>query len=539
MDALAGLTVTLVGLPQCLAYALMSGLPPAYGLSTAAVAGFIAAVAGKSPHVVTGPTNTTGLLILAALTPFLGETGLLRADGLAALATLTLMAGLIRIILAFVGGAKLLRYLPESVLAGFTAGAGVLIGIMQLDEALGMQPFSGGGLWSQATGFADRFGTGQWPALPAVAVTVVTIGLIALGRRYFPRRPTALLLILASAALAANVDLGLLLVRDRADVPSGWPPGALPSLDPSLWLQFALPSAAIVLLGTLELTVSARADGDRPDMKREILAQGWANVGGAFASAFPASASLTRSALLRLGGAESRVAAAAAAVFVVPILLFGGQMVGYIPQAALAGVLLITAANMINRGRLLRIWLASRASRALMLITFVATLTLPLEIAIIIGCGLGLIIHLAVSADPRLNWLHIQDGALVPMDPKEQSAEVVVEVSGTLYYAAMPAFIARLEDELPPAAQILIVDVSHAHQLRFSALEGFEQMRGRLEKRGIHMALAGVSADFETVLRRVGSQLPFVALSRIPMASARDALQQAIERARARTACDG
>ena len=520
--------MTLVGLPQCLAYALMSGLPPAYGLSTAAVAGFVAALVGKSAHVITGPTNTTGLLILAALTPFLGESGLLTTAGLPALATLTLMAGLVRIMAALIGGDKLLRYLPESVLAGFTAGAGVLIAVMQLDEALGLQPFSGGGLWSQANTFLARFVEGQWPTVQGVSLTMGTIGAIAVGRKFAPRWPIALLAIVATSALAWATDLGLLLVRDRAEVPSGWPPGALPSLDPGLWMQFALPSLAIVLLGTLELTVSARADGDRPDMRREIAAQGWANVAGAFTSAFPASASLTRSALLRLGGAQTRLAAAAAALFLVPILLYGGTLVGYIPQPALAGVLLITAAKMVNRFRLARIWSASRASRTLLFVTFISTLTLPLEIAILIGCGLGLGIHLAVSADPRLTWLRPENGALVPIIERDQphgcGDEVVVEVSGTLYYAAVPAFFDRLEAELPKSAHKVIVDVTHAHQLRFSALEGFERLQAKLLVRGVRLVLAGVRPDFEAVLRRAGAQLTFTVASKTPTASAKAAL---------------
>jgi len=110
-DLLSGLTVALVGLPQCLAYAMMSGLPPAYGLATAAVPGAIAALAGRSAQVVTGPTNTTGLLILAALGPWLGSTGLLTPEGLPVLATLTLMAGALRVVGSYAGAAQLLRFL--------------------------------------------------------------------------------------------------------------------------------------------------------------------------------------------------------------------------------------------------------------------------------------------------------------------------------------------------------------------------------------------------------------------------------------------
>ena len=149
-DLLAGLVVTLIAIPQCLALALVAGLPPVYGLTTAAVPGLVAALAGRSAQVVTGPTNTTGLLVLGALTPLLGANGLLRPEGLPVLATLTLLAGVLRLVAARFGGATLLRFLPDSVLVGFTAGAGILIGAMQLDEALGLPPVAGSSLLGEA-----------------------------------------------------------------------------------------------------------------------------------------------------------------------------------------------------------------------------------------------------------------------------------------------------------------------------------------------------------------------------------------------------
>lgn len=535
-DLLAGLTVTLVGLPQCLAYALMSGLPPAYGLSTAAVSGGVAAVAGLSPHVVTGPTNTTGLLILGALGPYLGASGLLEPRGLPALATLTLMAGLLRVGLAHLGGARLLRYLPESVLAGFTAGAGVLIGVMQLDEALGLPPIQGGGLPAEVRGLFERLGTGTLPTVVGTSFCVATMLVILLGQRAKSRMPVALFAIVGGGLAAYGLEQGgveLLLVRDRADVPSGWPPGALPSTDPRLWLRLSAPALAIVLLGTLELTVSARAGGDRPDMRREIAAQGWANVAGAFGSAFPASASLTRSALLRLGGARTRLAAGSAAVMVVPILFFAGEAVGYIPQASLAGVLLVTAAGMLNRRRLARIWRVSRASRTLMLTTFFGTLVLPLEVAILLGSGLALIIHLGGSGDPRIRWLVRVDGELVPYDGPgrdggaAEGCAVVAEVSGTLYYAAVPALLERLEQERPPEADRLVVDLSHAHQLRFAALEGFEIYANRLAEVGVELNLAGVSARFARIVEEAKSPLTYWPAHPTPGRSAKEALDRA------------
>ncbi len=523
-DLVAGLTVTLVGLPQCLAYALMSGLPPAYGLSTAAVAGFVAAWAGKSPHVVTGPTNTTGLLVLAALGPYLDASGLLASPGLPALATLTLMCGLIRLAGAGLGLARLLRYLPESVLAGFTAGAGLLIAVMQLDEAAGLEPVSAGGLGTQLAGLFERLGGGG-PGPAALALTGATALAIALGRRFAPRWPVPLLVIVGGAALGVVIDgSGLVrLVKDRAEVPSGWPPGALPSLDPGLWLSLLGPALGIVLLGSLELTVSARGGGARPDLRREIGAQGLANAAAAFASGFPASASLTRSALLRLGGGKSRLAAGSAAVFVVPVLFLFGPTAGYIPEPCLAGVLLVTAAGMVERVRLARIYRVSPASRTLMGVTLIGTLILPLEQAILLGSGLGLLIHLAVSAKPRIRWLRLQDGALVLVTGRAEAA--VAEVSGTLFYAAVPAFLDEIEATIPDGCAHLVLDLSHAHQLRFSALEGIEALAARLGKRGVELALAGVSPEFERVLIASQSELRFTAANPTPGQSARAQLE--------------
>ncbi len=511
-DLQAGLTVALVGLPQCLAYALMSGLPPAYGLSTAAVAGLVAALLGKSAQVVTGPTNTTGLLVLAALGPHLGPNGLLGAGGLPALATLTLLAGALRVVAALAGGAHLLRFLPESVLVGFTAGAGLLIAAMQLDEALGLPGVrSGGGLMSELRAVS---GSLSEVAVPALLVTLATVAIVALGRRLSPRFPAALVAVGAAVGFAMLSGLsqasGLPLVRDRAGVPSGWPAGALPSLDPALFQQLLVPASAIVLLGSLELAVTARAGGARPDLRREILAQGWANVAGAFGASFPASASLTRSALLRLGGARTRLAAAAGALFTVPILLSAGSLVGEIPQASLAGVLFVIAFHMIDRAAMRRLWRASHETRLLLVVTFLATLLLPLEWAILLGCGTGLVIHLANTAAPRLRLLRPQDGRLVPVAAGESPDTVVLEVSGDLHYAAVPPLVSEAEALLSPSLRRVVLDLSHAHEIRFTALRAFEALAVEVEAAGGRLWLAGASQDVQALVTRSGSPLRVV-----------------------------
>jgi len=490
----------------------------------------VAALVGKSPHIVTGPTNTTGLLILAAMGPWLGADGFVTEAGLGALATLVLLAGVIRLVAAALGGAGLIRFLPESVLAGFTAGAGLLIIVMQLDEALGLRPIADSGVAGELSGIVAQFRSGALPAWPTVLVTAATAIAIALGKRWAPRLPMALLTVLSAAGLAAAFGLdagaGLSLVSDRSAVPSAWPVGALPILDPNLIRSLAIPAAAIALLGTLELAVSARADGARPDMTREIAAQGWANIAGAFASSFPASASLTRSALLRLGNAQTRLAPALAALFTVPILLLGGSLVGFIPQASLAGVLLVTALRMINLPRLRRMWSGAPAIRLLLAVTMGATLALPLEWAVLLGAGLGLGIHLRRTAAPRIRVLRPTEGGMVPVSlpvTGDDAGCLVVQVSGALYYAAVDPFTETI-GPLVASRRTIVVDVTHAHEMRYAALQALERLARELESNGGRLAVAGVSDAFAALARRTESPLLLIHDDPTPGAAVRRCL---------------
>lgn len=526
-EIIAGLTITLVGLPQCIAYALMSGVPPAYGLVTAAVPGLIAALVGKSAQIVTGPTNTTGLLVLAAVSPFLGDGGVIGPAALPILATLTLIAGLIRIALAFAGGAAILDFLPESVLTGFTTGAAVLIAAMQIDEGLGLEHVSGGSLFAQAQAVSSAIANGSLPSLAAVGVTVATVVALRVGKRW---RPTwvPLMVVIAAAALAATFGLdttrGLPIVADQAPLPLGWPPIAMPSTDLSVWRELALPGLAIVLLGTLEMTVSARAGGAMPDLRREILAQGTANVVGSFVGAFPASASLTRSALLRLGGARTRLAAALSAIFVVPVLLFAAPFANWIPKASLAGVLFVVALGMIDGARVRRMLRVGGETRLMLLVTFAGTLLLPLEWAIVGGAVLALVRHLGEAMNPRIRVFVAGAHGLEPLESGADTDRVVIEVSGSLNYSAIRNFLSQVAAHLPPTVRIVVLDLTHAHHMRYAALVAFERLAADLHQTAGKLILFGVSDEFADYAQRANSSLMLLR----ERSAARDSVETAL-----------
>jgi len=491
----------------------MSGLPAAYGLTTAVVPGVVAALAGRSRHIITGPTNTTSLLVLGVVLPFLGPNGLLTPGGLGWLATLTLLCGVLRIMFALGGGAALVRFVPESVLAGFTVGVGILIGLMQFDEALGLPAVNAASPWTEYQGVMAWLSAGLRPSALAVGVTFLSVAAVALGRRIWPRVPTALIVVIGTAVVAWILDLdgsrGLPLVGDRAAVTGSWPPGAVPDLRLEVVSRLLLPAAAIVLLGTLELMVSVRADESRPGVRREIAAQGWANIAGAFASAFPASASLGRSALLRLGHPRSRAAAAFAALLTLPMLLFGSGLIAHIPQASLAGVLFVIAAAMVRQPALGRMWNATAVSRLLLATTIVSTLVLPLASAVFVGAGLGLVIHLARTSAPRVRALTFKGDRLVPAEEGQDPGVVVLEISGAVHYAAAEPLIDEVERQLPPAVRLVIVDLSHAHEFRFTGLRALEWWAADLARRGIELRLAGVTPEVRDLLHGAESHLKY------------------------------
>jgi SulP family sulfate permease len=506
----AGVAVAMVGLPQSIAYAVMSGLAPAHGLAAGAVSGLVAVLVGRAPHLSTGPTNTTALVILGALAPWLAPHGLLPDSALPVLVTLTLMAGALRLVAAAAGGAAIFDFLPESVLVAFSSGVGVLIVASQLDEALGLRAAGAGTVLEQVRALAAQLGAGDRPAPVAAGIAAATVLVVAAGRRWRRFAPWSLLAI-AGASLVGVVSGwdaadGLHVLGDRVSLAAGWAPLAWPSLDPRLVVRLLPAAGALALIGTLELAVASRAEDARPDLRREIVAQGCANAVGAFAGAMPASASLSRSALLQQSGASTRLAPASAALVTAALLWVASRFLAFIPDACLAGILLSTGVGMINLRRVRRMWRASPVTRGLLLVTFGSTLVLPLVWAVFLGAGLGLAEHVVETAHPRLLVLRWEGDRLVPLRARDTTDTVVLEVSGNLYYAAVPRLYEAIEAEIPREAR-LVIDLSHAHGLRYAALLALERVQRERIARGSTVQIAGVAADFLGLLERTGSPL--------------------------------
>ncbi|MEP0775253.1 MAG: STAS domain-containing protein [Acidobacteriota bacterium] len=485
-DVLAGLTVAIVAIPQSIAYAAIAGLPPATGLYAAAVASVAGALWGSSRHLSTGPTNAISLLVLSVLSP-LAAVG--SAQFVAAAGALAILVGIVCLASAVLRLGMLINFASRAVLLGFTAGAGVLIAIGQLRSLLGIDIPRSPYLYRTLVGVAER-----WQEInPAsVGVGLGTLAVVITLQRLAPRTPTALLGLLTAGVVVAVVGAEPLRLTVVGEIRR-----ALPTLTPLEWTwlfdnhvlaTIASGAVAVAALGVVEaVSISreiARQSGDRVDVNQELVGQGMANLAAGMLGGYPVSGSFTRSAVNYQAGARTHLAGVLAGSFVLAGILLFGPLAAYLPHAALAGLILLIAWNMVDWHSIRRVIRASRAETLIKATTFAATLVLSLDVAILLGIILSLALYIYQSSMPTVHpvvpdetFRHFVEGEGQPQCPQL----AVVNIRGALYFGAA----AYVEDELlanlerNPGQHYLLLrlhGVSHCDLSGLDALEGIVRL---------------------------------------------------------------
>ena len=385
-DLLAGLTNAIVVLPQGFAFATIAGMPVQYGLYAAMVPCLVAALFGSSRLMVTGPANAISLTTLALLAP-LAEPGSARYVELAI--TLAFLVGIVQLALGLARAGRFVDIVPHSVIVGFTAGAAVLIAVAQLGPFLGIELPRGLSVVATFQGLLQRLADLQPLALVSGLITVLTIIVWKPWNRRLPAVLMGVIVGSAAAALLQHLWPQAAPLRVVPPLPAVVPPLSWPDLS---WGTLALlpgPVAVMTLLALTEALAIARAvalkSHDVFDDSQEFRAQGLANITGSFFSAFPTSGSFNRSGVNLVSGARTPLAAASAALFLVALLLIVGPLATLLPYCVVAGLLFMVAWGLIDRPEIARLWQQEPAERIPLVATFIATLTLSLEWAILIG----------------------------------------------------------------------------------------------------------------------------------------------------------
>lgn len=475
-DLIAGLTGAVIVLPQGVAYAIIAGLPPEYGLYAAIIPTVIAALFGSSWHLISGPTVAMSIVIYTALSP-LAPPGSPEFVKLAL--TLTLLAGLFQFALGLARMGTLVNFVSHSVVIGFTAGAAVLIATSQLKNVFGLNISSGSSFIQNLIEVGKHLGETNFYVFSVAIVTLV----VSLGfKKYAPRLPGMLFAMIAGSLVALSLDSQTHGIKLVGSLPSQLPPISLPSLSASEWQHLATPALAIALLGLVEAVSIARAVATRSnqliDGNQEFIGQGLSNIIGAFFSGYASSGSFTRTGVNYEAGAKTPLAAIFAAIFLTLIILLIAPLTAYVPIASMAGVLLVVAYNLIDFHHIKSILKVSRSESSVLIVTFLSTLFLELEFAIYIGVLLSLMAYLSRTSKP-----HIVAMSPDPSSPKRSFTNLarnsnlvecpqlkIIRIDGSLFFGAVNHIIRVLQSIkqkhlLIVSSGINFIDVAGAEML--------------------------------------------------------------------------
>jgi len=461
-DALAGLLGMVLALPQGIAFAALAGLPVEMGIYTAIVPAIVAALAGSSWHVVSGPTNAISLALMAMLAP-LAATGSPAYVQLALV--LTLLVGLMQSAIGVLRLGALAHFISPTALFGFTVGAALLIALYALVDALGLRADGVRGAGPLLAHLA-----GQWREVqaPAAAVAGATLAVVVVVQRWRPRWPHMLLGLLAGTGLAVLWNLVWLprlgdhvgpALRTVGQIPSPWPVFGLPHIDWSrlpelLGLAMALTIVALGQTVSIAKALAVRS-GQRMDANREFIGQGLSNVVGSFFSCYVSCGSLNRSVPNWQAGARTPLAAVFAAVFLLVLVGAVAPVLAHIPMAAIAALLVLVAWNLLDLPRWRELWRVARRDFWIALATAVATVTLRLELAILLGTLLSLMAYLHRTSHPAMRDMGF--------DRREGDRRFVVIGSTPAALPECPQLkLLRMEGDVYFGAQQHVADRLHA-----------------------------------------------------------------------------
>ena len=506
-DIAAGLSVAVVYLPQSIAFALIADLPPIMGIYTAIIGSIVAALWGSSNHMINGPTNAISLLVVASLANVVepGSMEFIIAAGMMAI-----MAGVFQLVLGLARLGLLINFVSHSVIVGFAAGAGILIGINQIEPLLGLNLPDArmiDNLWAIVLNLPHVH---VWTAVLGITTMIVVISV----QRFLPKLPAILIGIISVSVILFTLNLDQAGVAVIGQIPASLPPRAnLPLFNLDLIARLstgALAMGSIALVQTAAIARSlATQTGQHLDSNQEFVGQGMANIASGFFSGYGTGASFSVSAVNMKGGARTSVAAIFAGLFILIGMFAIGSLTIYLPRAAMAGVLLVVAYGMIDWAEIRRILTGTRSDALIMLLTLLGTVFLSIEFAILSGILLSFSVYIMKTSAPRVvavlpdkNFKHLTHQP--HRDPCPQLA--ILEIKGDLYFGA----VNHVEEEIlayaenNPDQRYLLIRMSRVNQCDFSGIHMLENIIRSFRDKGGDVFLVRVAQPIHRLMVATG-----------------------------------
>lgn len=535
-DAVSGFVTGLFSIPEGMAYATLGGFSAPLGLWSGIVPTIIGSMFARTVLMVT--TLTSGIALTGA--SVLSNAGL-KPNDVGAIATLTVMAGVVMLLLGLFRLGGVMAFVSTAVMTGFTTGIAVQIVAGVVDDTTGFSPTSHDTVGKIIEAFAH---VGSWNAA-TVAVAASTIAVWAVFRFVKPLAALATLIALIGVTVVVTVlGVHVALVSDIADIPRSLPPVTLPEV--TALPELALGAVAIAMVALAQAagisTSVPNPDGSRSDPDRDFIAQGAANAVGGLFGALPTGGSMSRTGVSTSAGARTRWAGIFAGVWLALIVLIAGPLAGYIPMAVIGGLLMVIGGELVA-GRVRDIRLVARTSwlsLVAMIATFAATTILPLQQSIFLGAGISIVLT-AVQIQRRERVIELTrsdtGGWVVHAPPAKlpSGKTTVLHNTGIGFFAEVPRFEQGLPDigEAHDAAIVLSVIGMDAVPSA-TVLMAVERLVVRLRERGIPLVVCGVSPKLQARLKQTKA-LEVIGPSNVIAATAEFgvALEQAYTRAEA------
>ena len=504
-DLSAGVTVGVVALPLAMAFGIASGVKPEAGIFTAIIAGFLISALGGSKVQIGGPAGAFVALLYAIVERY----------GVPSLLIATIMAGVLLFAMGALRLGQLIRYIPVSIVTGFTNGIAVIIAMQQLKDFLGLTiPKMPANFFSQLGTLAAHLHTVNWTAL---ALGVGSLALIvawpksylpnhAPWRRWIARVPGTIAVLVIGVLLVALFGLRVDTIGSRfGGIPQGLPPFALPAFDWTAAQNLVGPTISIALLGAIESLLCARvADGmtgDRHDPNQELMAQGVANVVAPFFGGIAATGTVARTVTNIRTGARSPVSGIVHAITLLAIVLVLAPVAGDIPMASLAAILLFVAWNMGDWAAFRRLRQFSFNYRIILLATFALTVVFDITVAVEVGLVLASLFFIG-----RISSLTRVDPIRLPADVATLGDGSRVEawrLFGSLFFGSVGKLEA-LADSTREQPDIVVLEMHQVINLDTTALDALETLLEQLAAHGGTLVIAEPTDQPLSLLRRGG-----------------------------------
>lgn len=499
-DFFAGLIGATLALPQGIAFALIAGLPPEFGLYSAIVVQILAGFFGSSLHMVTGPTVALSVMIPSVLGAY-AVVGSPHYIGLSL--SLMFLVGIIQLAFALFRLGGLVNFISHTVVVGFTAGAGLLIVFSQLPVAFGLDLPRGLSFFERFYILLSKLSSVD---ISSFLVAFSTMAVALLLRRLGKRLPCLLLGLLFGVFLAQLLGFFGYGVRYLGALPSVLPQFSLPNLSFSLLAELFPAAFALALLGLIEAASIARSLAVRSkqmiDCNQEFFGQGIGNLLGSCCSCYVGSGSFNRSAMNYDAGAKTPLALFFTSFFVLLLLLFAPNLTRFLPMPAVAGVIVLSAFKLINFKEIVLIFQSEKSEFSIVLLTFLATLFLNLEFAIYVGVILSLVLYLQKTSHPLLSLVDFSKVLPVFEEGRERVNLAVLRLDGSLFFGAVNHVQNRLRElGRNQDWQYVVILGEGVNIIDFSGLEMLLAERKALQERGGDLFFIGMKPHLRRKLR--------------------------------------